>query len=171
MFALPFLLKDLLTRFGLRAATLLTSCLWFSVALAGSLFGQGVTSIDDAEEEEKPRETLDPPATLIHSRRTSLLVPPSIRLSSVDQRSLNTNAERTNAPSFPRRMLVEIQSLCRLKTFRLLILAMIFLWSVDETNFLFLTDLLKTSGLSENRSTLLIALTGIGDLFGQLLFG
>jgi hypothetical protein len=48
---------------------------------------------------------------------------------------------------------------------------MILIWSLDETNFLFLTDLLKSSGQPEQRSTLLIAITGIADLIGQLFFG
>jgi MFS family permease len=47
MFGVPFLLKYLLDAYGLRAATLLASCLWLSVALAGCLFGQGVSSMDD----------------------------------------------------------------------------------------------------------------------------
>lgn len=83
---------------------------------------------------------------------------------------MNSNAEEKDV-SFARRMFVEVVSLCRLTSFRLLILSMVFLWSLDETNFLFLTDLLKTSGQSEDRSTLIIALTGIADLCGQLFFG
>jgi hypothetical protein len=69
------------------------------------------------------------------------------------------------------KMLSEIYSLLRINIFRILIISMILIWSLDETNFLFLTDLLKSSGQSERRSTLLIAVTGIADLIGQLFFG
>jgi hypothetical protein len=65
----------------------------------------------------------------------------------------------------------EICSLFHINIYRILIISMILIWSLDETNFLFLTDLLKSSGQSEQRSTLLIAITGIADLIGQLFFG
>ena len=65
----------------------------------------------------------------------------------------------------------EIYSLLCINIFRILIISMILIWSLDETNFLFLTDLLKSSGQSEQRSTLLIAITGMADLIGQLFFG
>ena len=65
----------------------------------------------------------------------------------------------------------EIKKLFHIEQFRFLIISMILLWSFDETNFLFLFDLLKSSGQSEQRSTLLIGITGIFDLIGQLLFG
>jgi hypothetical protein len=73
--------------------------------------------------------------------------------------------------SFLRRMVSEIRSLLRIKRFRVLLISMIFVWSFDETNFLFLTDLLKSLGQSEQRSTLLIAIIGVSDLIGQLFFG
>ncbi len=47
MFGIPFLLQHLLETYGLRGATLLGSCLWLSVGLAGALFGKGVTSIEE----------------------------------------------------------------------------------------------------------------------------
>jgi MFS family permease len=72
---------------------------------------------------------------------------------------------------FHYKILSEICSLLRINVFRILIISMIFIWSLDETNFLFLSDLLKSTGQSEQRSTLLIAITGIADLFGQLFFG
>jgi len=72
---------------------------------------------------------------------------------------------------FLRKMISEICSLFSINTFRILIISMILIWSLDETNFLFLTDLLKSSGQSEHRSTLLIAITGAADLIGQLFFG
>jgi len=65
----------------------------------------------------------------------------------------------------------EICSLLHINIFRISIISMILVWSLDETNFLFLTDLLKSSGQPEQRSTLLIAITGIADLIGQLFFG
>jgi hypothetical protein len=65
----------------------------------------------------------------------------------------------------------EICSLLSINTYRILIISMILIWSLDITNFLFVTDLLKSSGQSEERSTLLIAITGVADLTGQLCFG
>ncbi len=65
----------------------------------------------------------------------------------------------------------DICSLLSINIFRILIISIIFIWSLDETKFLFLTDLLQSSGQSEQRSTLLIAITGIADLIGQLFFG
>ena len=76
-----------------------------------------------------------------------------------------------NNNNFLRKMISEICSLFSINTFRILIISMILIWSLDETKFLFLTDLLKTSGKSEQRSTLLIAITGAADLIGQLFFG
>ncbi len=72
---------------------------------------------------------------------------------------------------FHSKIFSEISSLFHINIFRILIISMILVWSLDETNFLFLTDLLKSSGQSEQRSTLLIAITGISDLIGQLFFG
>ncbi|CAF0929863.1 unnamed protein product [Adineta steineri] len=68
-------------------------------------------------------------------------------------------------------MISKIYSLFSINTFRILIISIILIWSLDETNFLFLTDLLKSSGHSEQKSTLLIAIIGIADLIGQLFFG
>ena len=80
-----------------------------------------------------------------------------------------TGAEKDRR--FPRQLISDLCSLFRINTFRLLIISMVFIWSLDETNFLFLADLLRTSNLPEQRSTLLIAITGIADLIGQLFFG
>ncbi|CAF0783536.1 unnamed protein product [Didymodactylos carnosus] len=65
----------------------------------------------------------------------------------------------------------EIFDLLKLPIFRILIVSMILIWSLDETNFLFLIDLLKTTGQNEEKSTIIIALTGATDLIGQLFFG
>ena len=69
------------------------------------------------------------------------------------------------------KMISEICCLLRIDVFRILIISIILIWSFDETNFLFLADLLKSSRQSEQRSTLLIAIIGVADLIGQLLFG
>ncbi|CAF1169753.1 unnamed protein product [Adineta steineri] len=272
MLGIPFLLQYLLDKYGLRGATLLGSCLWLSVGLAGALFGKGVTSIEEGEEnnERFSNESFDvkienerehPTVTqhrphesnnrLIYSRRTSIL-PTSThyyqhkRLSSLypqhhnkDQlivntptedrsksslnsspiiikshtfQSLNTNTHlivphndhnrlsiladthttdniiykqiniseqqsqvqsnlSENHKYFIHEMITKIYSLFSINTFRILIISIILIWSLDETNFLFLTDLLKSSGHSEQKSTLLIAIIGIADLIGQLFFG
>ncbi|CAF4017073.1 unnamed protein product, partial [Rotaria sp. Silwood1] len=47
MFCIPILLQYLLESYGLHGATLLGSCLWLSIGLAGALFGQSVISIED----------------------------------------------------------------------------------------------------------------------------
>ena len=89
MFAIPFLLQYLLDTYGLRGATLLGSCLWLSVALAGALFGKGVTSIEEEiietiasstpaignteNEVEHPITPQHRSHELMYSRRTSLL--------------------------------------------------------------------------------------------------
>jgi hypothetical protein len=116
MFAIPLLLQHLLDTYGLRGTTLLGSCLWLSVALAGALFGKGVTSIEeDIVETTRSTPTIgnsleneiEHPITpqhqshevnngLIYSRRTSLL-PTSAHyyqqrhkhLSSLDQQHYN----------------------------------------------------------------------------------
>jgi hypothetical protein len=122
MFAIPFLLQYLLDTYGLRGTTLLGSCLWLSVALAGALFGKGVTSIEeDIVETIASTSTIDSreneiehPITsqyrshelnsgLIYSRRTSLL-PTSAHyyqqrhkhLSSLDQQHYNSDKLVTN---------------------------------------------------------------------------
>jgi len=89
MFGIPFLLQYLLDTYGLRGATLLGSCLWLSVGLAGGLFGKGVTSIEEENIETvvdnvKTENEIEHPIItrrrsdtssigLIYSRRTSLL--------------------------------------------------------------------------------------------------
>jgi hypothetical protein len=89
MLGIPFLLQYLLDKYGLRGATLLGSCLWLSVGLAGALFGKGVINIDEEEsteiivdqsvvaktdhEREYPTVTPYQSNGLIYSRRTSLL--------------------------------------------------------------------------------------------------
>jgi hypothetical protein len=72
---------------------------------------------------------------------------------------------------FHHKIFSEIYSILCINTFRILIISIILIWSLDETNFLFVTDLLTSSGQSEQRSTLLITITGIADLIGQLFFG
>jgi hypothetical protein len=92
MFGIPFLLQYLLDTYGLRATTLLGSCLWLSVGLAGALFGKGVTSIEEENIETLSDESavvmteneIEHPIVtrrrsdvssvgLIYGRRTSLL--------------------------------------------------------------------------------------------------
>jgi hypothetical protein len=116
MFAIPLLLQHLLDTYGLRGTTLLGSCLWLSVALAGALFGKGVTSIEEDMVETTaptignlPGNEIEHPITpqhqshevnngLIYSRRTSLL-PTSTHyyqqrhkhLSSLDQQHYNSD--------------------------------------------------------------------------------
>ncbi|CAF1320096.1 unnamed protein product [Rotaria sordida] len=287
MFGIPLLLQHLLDSYGLRGATLLGSCLWLSVGLAGSLFGQGIISIEEENTEILPDESFVTKTEnerehsmvmrhqsntsntgIIYSRRTSLL-PTSVhyhkqhkRLSSSNQQhhnsdksidniptilqgitssprnksrslidpspitinshtlqSINTNAHsliphndhnrlsilaiahavRMTDPAiykqiglsqqqqqqqsqiqsnlskdnkyFHCKIISEICCLLRINIFRILIISIILVWSLDETNFLFLTDLLKSSGQSEQRSTLLISIIGVADLIGQLFFG
>ena len=124
MLGIPFLLQHLLDMYGLRAATLLSSCLWLSVSLAGALFGQGVvnaenkkteTFTDDSviaktengKEHSKVMEGQSNVSKggLIYSRRTSLL-PASIHyrkqqhkhLSSLYQRHDNSDKSIVNIP-------------------------------------------------------------------------
>ncbi|CAF2503166.1 unnamed protein product [Rotaria sp. Silwood2] len=286
MFGIPLLLQYLLDSYGLRGATLLGSCLWLSVALAGSLFGQGVISIEEENteifsdesfmtktENEKEHPTIMQHQSnasnsgLVYSRRTSLL-PTSVhyhkqqkRLSSSYQQHRNSDKLMDNMPNilegitsnlrdksrssvdsstiimkshtlqsintnahsliphndhnrlsfvaiahavrmtdntiykqidisqqqqqqfqiqsnlskdneyFHYKIISEICCLLRINIFRILIISIILVWSLDETNFLFLTDLLKSSGQSEQRSTLLISIIGVADLIGQLFFG
>lgn len=245
MFGIPFLLKYLFDTFGLYGATLLSSCLWLSVCLAASLFGKGVTKINENLDEnfdiERNLQSNLSASPLIFSRRASLLPSPThfhfqqqnpSYLSTIDdeicpsehlvivtsQNDEKTSSKRSDNKSFSldsihsspliiktisivsstrsnhqekrpdesilpqivdinektnfyREIFVETCWLFRVKTFVLLIFSMIFIWSFDETNFLFLSDLLKSTGHSEERSTLLIAITGIADLVGQLFFG
>jgi hypothetical protein len=117
MFGIPFLLQYLLDTYGLRGATLLASCLWLSVALAGALFGRGVTSIEEENTEiladesvvVKTENEIEHPGVtrhrsntssngLIYSRRTSLLpIFPHYhqqqhkRLSSLNQQHYNSD--------------------------------------------------------------------------------
>jgi hypothetical protein len=126
MFAIPFLLQYLLDTYGLRGATLLGSCLWLSVALAGALFGKGVTSIEEDIIETTAstpvigniENEIEHPSTtpqhrshelnsgLIYSRRTSLL-PTSAHyyqqkhkhLSSLDQQHYNSDKQVVNMPA------------------------------------------------------------------------
>ena len=127
MLGIPFLLQYLLDKYGLRGATLLGSCLWLSVALAGALFGKGVISIEEEEnteifadqsivakiEQERERPASTPRRSnsgLIYSRRTSLL-PASPhhhqqqqqqqhkRLSSLYQQYHNTDKLMINTPT------------------------------------------------------------------------
>ena len=111
MFGLPFLLQYLLDTYGLRGATLLASCIWLSVGLAGALFGKGVTTIEGENNEAVGQGSMGKTSPheqehftsaherssgvssgLIYSRRTSLLPSPNHyhpqhtkRLSSADQ--------------------------------------------------------------------------------------
>ncbi|CAF0873696.1 unnamed protein product [Rotaria sp. Silwood1] len=287
MFGIPLLLQYLLDSYGLRGATLLASCLWLSVGLAGSLFGQGVISIEEENtemlvdesfvtktenEREHPtimrRRSNASNSGLVYSRRTSLL-PTSVHYpkehkrlslsnqqhrnndklivnqpiilegitsntqdksrSSVDSspitmkshtvQSINTNAHSLiphndhnrlsivaiahavrmadnaiykqigisqqeqeqqsqiqsnlskDTENIRCKIISEICCLFHINIFRILIVSIILVWSLDETNFLFLTDLLKSSGQSEQRSTLLISIIGVADLIGQLFFG
>ncbi|UJR38427.1 hypothetical protein I4U23_031095 [Adineta vaga] len=245
MLTIPFLLQYLLDKYGLRGATLLSSCLWLSVGLAGALFGKGILSIEQQDNEnidENEREYFNTTShrsdisgnRVIYSRRTSLLPIPlqyhqqhlnsdrflmnipriheelNSNLKENSQNSLNSSPillkshtfqssninthqvlphsdhhSHLNIPSnkqkiqtseisskdFLRRIFSEISSVLRINSFRILIISMIFIWSLDETNFLFLIDLLKTTNQSEHRSTLLISIIGISDLIGQLFFG
>jgi hypothetical protein len=84
-----------------------------------------------------------------------------------DQRRELTAVKR----GFHRQLIDDIGELFKIHTFRPLILSMVLVWSFDESNFLFLTDLVKSSGHDEQRSTLIIAVIGVADLIGQLLFG
>jgi len=86
------------------------------------------------------------------------------------QQQVKSTSSKTNE-YFHCKIYSEICSLLHINIFRILIVSMILIWSLDETKFLFLTDLLKSSKQSEQRSTLLIAITGIADLIGQLFFG
>ena len=79
--------------------------------------------------------------------------------------------ESNSSKQTPRNFLREIFSLLYINSFRILVISMVFNWSLDEANFLYLADLLKTFHHSEQRSTLLIAIIGISDLIGQLFFG
>lgn len=227
MLAVPFLLQHLLDRYGLRGATLLGSCLWLSVGLAGALFGRGATTI--VEEENKiervddereyipitPRRSYLSGNRMMYTRRTSLLPmsthyqlqPPQVASNDPESSSVHSlplvvtpqtpqpstqlavppmdllspspsecaphplGKHTTSTEYFLRTMLSEIRSLLEITRFRLLLVSIVFVWSFDETNFLFLTDLLKSSGQAEQRSTLLIAIIGLSDLVGQLFFG
>jgi hypothetical protein len=125
MFGIPFLLQYLLDTYGLRGTTLLGSCLWLSVGLAGGLFGKGVTSIEEEENIEtfidksiiiKTENEIEHPIItrrrsdtssigLIYSRRTSLL--PNFphhhqqhkRLSSLYQQHCNSDKLMINMPT------------------------------------------------------------------------
>jgi hypothetical protein len=126
MFGIPFLLQYLLDTYGLRGATLLGSCLWLSVGLAGALFGKGVTSI---QEEVNTEILVDasvvarrehPNATrrrsnassggLLYRRRTSIL-PMSVhyhqqqhrRLSSLSQQHYNNDKLMINMSTIDER--------------------------------------------------------------------
>ena len=111
-----------------------------------------------------------------HAARTT--VPPTENIpfrqiySSRDRENLSNELTRSETNRcYPRQLIADLCSLFRILTFRLLIISMVFIWSLDEINFLSLADLLRTSNLPEHRSTLLIAITGIADLIGQLFFG
>ncbi|CAF1522221.1 unnamed protein product [Adineta ricciae] len=226
MLTIPFLLQHLLDKYGLRGATLLSSSLWLSVALAGALFGKGVISIEQHDDNQSRSEANGSSNRLIYSRRTSLLpmspryhhdrltvnAPriPEENLQEKTRSSLNSSpiivkshifqstnlnthlvvphsdqqqhhqlsfadssqrVELNSSKQTSRNFLREIFSLLYIKSFRILIISMVFNWSLDEANFLFLADLLKTFHHSEQRSTLLIAIIGISDLIGQLVFG
>jgi hypothetical protein len=86
------------------------------------------------------------------------------------KQQIESTSSKTNE-YFHCKIYSEICSLLHINIFRISIISMILVWSLDETNFLFLTDLLKSSKQSEQRSTLLIAITGIADFIGQLFFG
>ena len=92
----------------------------------------------------------------------------------LDINSSNNNAENDsleNSCSYSWKIFLQIRSLVRNPMYCILIISMIFIWSFDKTNFLFVNDLLKSFGQSEHRSILLIGITGISDLLGQLFFG
>jgi hypothetical protein len=123
MFGIPFLLQFLFNTYGLRGATLLGSCLWLSVALAGALFGKGVTSIEEENSEiladesvvgrtesegeqpiTTPRRSITSNNGLIYSRRTSLLPISTYqqqhkRFSSFYQQHQNTDRLMANMPT------------------------------------------------------------------------
>lgn len=87
---------------------------------------------------------------------------------------MNNNAEKDSFENnclYSWKIFLQIGSLVRNPMYCILMISMIFIWSFDKTNFLFVNDLLKSSGQSEHRSILLIGISGISDLLGQLFFG
>ncbi|CAF3787791.1 unnamed protein product [Rotaria magnacalcarata] len=288
MFGIPFLLQYLLESYGLHGATLLGSCLWLSIGLAGALFGQSVISIEDEtitifenasdvtrteneggcsidvrrhsnlsnggliysrrisllptsvhyQKQQQQRKRISSPCPQYHNQDTLIVNTPIIlegfRSNPVDisnssinslpiiikshtLQSMNTSSRsliphndhnrlsiltvayeartvdnaiykqisilqqqehtqiKLNSTKdneyFHCKIISEIHSLLNIKIFRVLTISIILVWSLDETNFLFLIDLLQSSGHSEQRSTLLISIIGVADLLGQLFFG